>query len=138
VPTLLNSSLSDYYSALIAHAKAHRGLVALNPGDDWPAAQCQLAARADFLCAFEDDAATWDAAPLQCTCAGSSRCIAMLHNYGGARSAAALAAPLASLAASGFSAAFITDAGEPNPYGSLPPFMDAEVEALCQVPLGPT
>ena len=62
----------------------------------------------------------------------------MLHNYGGARSAAALAAPLASLAASGFSAAFITDAGEPNPYGSLPPFMDAEVEALCQVPLGPT
>jgi hypothetical protein len=135
VPVALNSSQADFYETVVAHAKAHRGLVALNPGDDWPAAQCWLAAQADFLCAFEDDAAAWTAAPRSCTCAGKTRCVAMLHNYAGPATPGALAGPLASLAARGFSAAYITSAGEPNPYGGLPPFMGAEVAALCQAPL---
>lgn len=125
-----NATSLDYINAVIDRIKFYGKLVALNPGLDMQ--DCKVAARADFINAFENTQEVWDSKDWTCTCKGSTRCIASIHGYTGAGDAADLAAVMSKARARGFKATFITEREIPDQYSALPSFWPAELQALCK------
>ncbi|KAI8473933.1 MAG: Spherulation-specific family 4-domain-containing protein [Monoraphidium minutum] len=132
-PSTFTERERAFYITLINYIRSYGKKVALNPGVDLQ--DCEIAARVDYVNAYEQSHDAWAAADPKpsCTCGAATTCIASLHGYGGAADVGSLAALMRGAAAAGFKAVHVTDRAFPDHYAGLPTFWREELAAACAV-----